>query len=415
MKAIDGIILHKLSRTEAAKTFVESQKRSLILGGLLSSSAAVRQEDDPLKKMVLPMWRGRVLTRQTTFKGFFGLPTSSWHYDFGRRRFVRRTTVDWQRLGGKLGATRLDGFTMYAGLAFAPSLVHDAMGGREKLPPLQAFSRQIVPEDVEIDPFKVKVALAEEALHHAVEVQERSRIVEAVKEHHGQNALVRLDEFDVQVEEASLSGVYLAAYVLRPSADAVPQIMSAFDDKVRISGVGVLDPVRSGGVGMSIGMIAQTVLPMFVPALRGAKGLWIAGGLIGAGYSVVRKKFRKWQERRELDRAFEANAASDETEGDRWRQEYTEMMNAAEAEAMQDFSLSTEEEGPLEGRVLAGRVPRATLDILGIEMHERVTPAEVRRRFHAKLKMMHPDRGGTAEQTRNLIEAREKVLDALNL
>ena len=222
----------------------------------------------------------------------------------------------------------------------------------------------------------------------------------------GPEASVELLELRVDVRELVLEPVYLGCHVQGGGAT----VLSAFDDTPRIGrrdGSSLQTLAAAGFKGALAGFVAQMALGLAFPQVRLLRGLWVATSAAATGWA-------KWRRNRELRRIEEVrrerNAEAPENSGDAWRANFAELMHGAQLE----------EQLPLEpnlayGRILGGRVPNKSLQLLRIGHDERVNVADVRRRFAEQLRKVHPDMGGSAEKTFELLEARERAMDALYL
>ena len=382
------------------------ESRAMMVGSVIAgvSSAATRT-------VFVPCWRVRVRTSATAFSGAWGAERKAYYYDWSTKRFRYSLVTDWTPVKGTLPGSGY-WLTVYAGTELFQKSVDEAFGESLKngIPErlVTPFKRSHVPHGVTVEAFSLKSARAEQLAHERAEEKARLLIVETVRKNYKipEDCSVRVDSLSIDVAHFDMQAAYLPGYV------RASRVLAAVDEaSAVVSGSEHAEQVQRGvksiGVFGVLGYIAQMIIPLFIPALRGVRGLWLLGG--ASGYYWNRRREEKTKQEAQSARE-DANARVWETEGDRWRVEYHELMEGALYEA------GLEEETAERGRILGGRVPEEELLRLGFTSGQRITKNLVRKNFCEKLQTAHPDRvGGSAAVTMQLLEARERIMEALHL
>ncbi len=393
-------IPHAFSLEEATKRINEADSQRLFapMTSFKKSTALAISNGQPIKKVLIPTYGVNAAVAKTHFSGEWGEDYTVTSTD-DKGNTTSTTYTDWYPVSGSLGSCNYDQeaakMLIYAGFSWKSVLIEQALNGYRFTRALQKFDETKVEADVVIDPFLKRLAIGKEIANQRVKSEEEGRIEKAIKDRAGWRCdHVRIHSYTINYDYFNLTANLLPAYILQYS-HTPPRILPALcESDKNVFGAAPL----SIGKTMAASALTTTAASIFFPQI--AIPLRIAGiatssfltGLWARYHLSARYAFQE----RKLNSEKSYNETVAETFADKLRFEATSRHFSA----------------PDVKQVLD--VDPDFYQVMGLDPSKEITERDVQQAFHNKILEAHPDKGGSAEQTRKIIAARNGFITAIN-
>lgn len=392
-------IPHAFSLEEASKRIHEADSNRLFAPMSFKKSTELAISNGrPIKKVLFPTYGVNARVSKTYYEG-------AWEEDYDvstiddKGNTTTTTYTNTYPVSGWLGSCSYtqenSGMLIYAGFSCKSALVEQALGSYRFTRALQKFDKAKVEEDVVIDPFLKRLAIGKEIANQRVKSAEENRIENAIR---GQAWTrvdrVRIYSYSITYNHFGLTANLLPAYVFQYQ-HTPPRILAALCET---------DKIVYGAAPLSIGktmmasaltttaaslLFPQVAIPLRVASIAASS---FFAGLFARYHLSARYVF---QERKlNLEKSYNETVA--ETIADKLRFEAT----------------SKHFTSPDKKQVLD--VDPDFYVVMGLDPTKEITEKDVQTAFNTKIKEAHPDKGGSAEQTRKVIAARNKFITAIN-
>lgn len=390
-------IPHAFSKEEAANRIQRSNSDRILAPLSIETKGLVFSDNDPLKKVLVPIQGVNVEVDSTKYWGEYGRDRVKVVYKNGK--MTTKTKTDWYSTEGTLPSCKYtqedSGMTIYSGFKWDSVLIESALEDHSINHQLRPFNPQDpLEQETIIDPFLKRASVAREIAESRLFDREaqraRQKILHTVRCDH-----VRVYRVLVSFQPIVINPYYLPAYILQ-STGRPPQVLPALSRKnVKVFGSYPVSSTKLGAVGLVAGIAATCVFPQIALPARLA---WvILPSISGFVWARYRDTLEQNLQQKRITRDQELNDSVTETLADKNRR------------------LSTKKHQYL-------RLDPIYFEILGLDPCQSVSERMVIIAFHKRLNQVHPDhqkdkdpatQAKYTKKTAELIAAKEKMLKAI--
>lgn len=383
---------HQFSEDEAAKRFAEEDRKRLFAPlPRIDQTEGLIPHVNPIKKALIPVFAVTVDIRKTEFEGEYG-KNRSVVYTGGDGKIHTRIHTDWYDISGTLGPKKY-GTMVYGGLSWDAGLMEQAVEDFNSHGELKELDPKSVDSNTVIDPFLIRGEIAQETAMRRIESSEKDRASKYIEKKKWCDH-THVDRISIDFNTFECSSFLLPAYILQYQ-NTPPRIMPAFNHEVKIIGPAPLSLTKVMAASGAAGAALSFLFPQ--AALTSRAIAILASSLSGGFFAQYKLYLQHFFQQNRMERAARENERVSESGADKKRREAT--TSTSENDQMMTLNIDPKH-----------------FQAIGLDPMQPVNEEAIRAAFNEKIQRVHPDHnreGGSTEQTKQLLEARKAILDAL--
>lgn len=386
---------HQLTRDAANDRFLENTNHNFFARNESSKNQTqliVRSQEDPLNPYLTACFETNAVVENTQFSAQYGIDYTTPRVVDGKIKFITKTR--WRSITGTLEGTSYAKIR-YGGGVFPQHLIEDLLNGYRFQKLLKPYEEKTKP-GVKIDPFVINQSTVESECYDDFMAAERDRIRAAVFKMVTYADHVTVDDYDVRLRALRINSHLLPIYVLQYPHQS-PRVLCALADNGKIAGKIPLSVTKCTVAGSIVLTLGSLLFPGIAIPIRVAAV--IASTLFVGTYTRYRSQISFMIENKKTQWRVERNNKDLETDDDIHRRKMTQQRTTSASSVNKKiFSVD----------------PTYIL-LLGLNPEHPISEDLVREAFLHKIKLSHPDHGGTEEAAIKLYQARNELLKALRL
>lgn len=378
-------IPHAFGIEQAMQKFSKADAKRIFAPISRIDTTIVQSADNPLKKAYIPMFGIDAEIKHTTYTGEYGIHQT--YYNAATKTV--QTITHWYPVSGRLQACSYtqensDIASIYAGSSYCATPIEAALRCHNFQDKLITFNSEHIPLDIFIDPFDKKSAYAYEQMNSRIHNAEVKRAQNDIWLRHKFINDVRIDSIRID-STITIKQNMLPAYILQYPHTPIRVISAISTQDNEIYGAVPISATKVMGATFS----TTTLLSLFIPTvdLPIKLGLIFASTLISG--LISRNKLAVQDIFQESNRIIDI--------------ETNESINATFADIDRLNSTSRDVQ---ENAVMIYEVELIHYKVLSLNPDADISEDEVNKAFNEKMKLAHPDKGGSPEESIKLIEAR---------
>lgn len=395
---------HEIPSEEAAKKFAKDQGLFGPTSLNIKSLIIPESSENPLKKVLIPMFGTRAEVDFTSYHAEFGIDKIKTKFN-SEGKMTTEIKTKWKPISGTVKSHRYNpeqpSMLMYGGFTWPVHIVEEALESHQFLNLLKDFDPNNVDPNTHVDPFLKRSILAQEIAQQRIYDYERALITQDINRRQKCDR-IKLLNFNVNFKSpVNLSYYLISAHVLQ-YMNQPPRIMAGFRSNARIAGPKPISTSKFMAAatvvtGIISLMFPQVAVPIRVGAIAASLALT---GVFAENKLYVQHRFQEKIIRKE--REHNENVA--EILPDRKRREATEGHQFKQAIP------------PAAARDEVA-LPAEDLRCLGIDpATPGIDEKMVQRAFHKIIKLYHTDYHEGEEfkqKTRDIITSRNRIVGIL--
>lgn len=385
---------HAFNKTEAARRFANHDSHRLFAPSDKTTQITIAS-NNPLKKVLLPFFGVNTSIARTKYLALYGIDYTYTTHDAKGNAYVR-TETNWYPISGTLGKQNYSqedaDMRIYAGFTWYAPTIEKAMERYPVTRYLQPFTIENVAADTLVDSFLKRSAIAQESANQRINNAEEYRIQNDIEQRVSCDH-VSIQTYSITYNSFNLSNFLLPAYILQYPNQA-PRILPAISEKdTTIHGAEPLSVSKVTAASMATTSLLALLFPSVALPVR--IGAVVTSTFVSALWARYNLSTVYLFHQRKLRSELDANETVAETIADKMRFDATSR-NFIDME--KPFVLD---------------VDPAFYKVMGLNPDKPFTAEDVQAAFSKKIKQAHPDKGGDAETTRKILEARNTFFNAL--
>lgn len=406
-KPILSYIPHAFPIEEAAGRFTQADERRLFAPSVSKNSSALASTSNPLKKIFAPIFGINVSITHVHYSGQYAIDrTETTTNDKGES--TTRTYTDWYDTSGTLEPQEYNqedrNMSIYAGFTWHRNTIEHALQGYPITRSLQPFDIKDCDADIFVDPFMLRGALAYSMAIERIKSAESSRAEQDIRRRiscdgarvYSSNISIVYERDEEDLDKFYLNKYLLPAYVLQYD-DTPARVLSAISQKdYYVYGAAPLSVPKVTAAGAITSSLLAFALREIIPPEF--QFLLVLGSTIASAFwAHSGLSIRYTMQQGGIEASKNDNEKVSESLADKERFEAT----------ARDFKTIIDSKPILD-------LDPSFYTVMGLDPSKPVDEEMVQAAFVKKIKEAHPDQQtGNTQQTRELLEARQRFFTAL--
>ncbi|MFI4918202.1 MAG: ankyrin repeat domain-containing protein [Legionellales bacterium] len=391
---------HAFTRQEAADRIHAADAKRFFAPIKTNTSQMIisTEENQPLKKVLVPICGINASIASTYYKGEYGIDRRVYTTD-SEGKTTSHVVTDWYSTSGQLGACYYSqegsyGMSLYAGSTYHDKPIEAALERHPLADKLQNFQAEKIADDVMIDGFEKRDAYVRDKANGRVYNAESSRAEKDIERHrYCDHVSIRSLAINASIDiKSNMLPVYIIQYPNCPIR--VLSAISAQDETVHgpapTSDVKVITTTAALATFFSLMLPPHVSIPARVLIVIFSS---VSSGLVSHFKLAAQNALHE----NNIRRLSEQNEEVTATFADEQRLKATTNANGVEA-------------SPQAQRL---DVDSKFYTILGLTPDAAVTEAIISQAVRDKILLVHPDKGGSTEAASEVLQARDLFICAL--